>query len=66
MGFSPMVKVTGSTSEINAFSSVLESSRVVYELLHDDVSIGVISEALADKSKKASTFAHATGHPWPF
>ena len=66
MGFSPNVKVAGSNKEIKAFSEVLESSRVVYESLQGDTTIDMISEALADKSKKANLFSRATGHTWPF
>ena len=66
MGFLPNVKVVGSNKEIKAFSEVLESSRVVYEALQGDTTIDTISEALADKSEKATLFSKATGHPWPF
>lgn len=66
MGFSPKVKAVGSSREISSFSSVLESSRVVYKLLQGGVTIDVISEALATKSEKASLFTQATGHQWPF
>ena len=66
MGFSPNVKVAGSSNEIKTFSEVLESSRAVYELLQGNTTIDIISEALAAKSKKASLFTEATGHQWPF
>ena len=66
MGFSPDVKVVGTNDEINTFSEVLESSRVVYKLLQGNVTIDLISEALADKSKKSIAFTKATGHQWPF
>ena len=66
MGFSPMVKVAGTNNEIKTFSEVLKSSRAVYELLQGDVTIDIISEALAAKSEKASLFTGATGHQWPF
>ena len=66
MGFSPMVKVTGASNKINTFSEVLESSRVVYELLQGNATIEMISEALAAKSEKANLFTKATGHNWPF
>ena len=66
MGFSPSVKVVGSKSEIDAFSKVLESSRVVYNTLHGNATIEVLSEVLSNKSADSEQFMKTTGHPWPF
>ena len=66
MGFSPSVKIGGSQVEIDAFSRVLESSRVVYDILQGDATIDVLSEALSNKSGCARDFRKVTGQTWPF
>ncbi len=66
LGLSPVVKVKGSTKELRVFTEVLESSRGVYSLLNGGSTIEALSEALADKSKKARTFKATFGQAWPF
>ena len=66
LGLSPHAKIKGTKEEIKVFSEVLESSRVVYEMLQGGVTTELMSEALADKSKKAQVFNNMFGHRWPF
>lgn len=66
LGLSPVAKIKGSSKELEAFSSVLESSRGLHKLLQGNTTTNIISEALADKSEKAETFKSVFNQAWPF
>ena len=65
MGMSPIVKVKGNKSKLEAYENVLNSSKELYEtLLSGNESL--ISESLNKKKNLSEKFEKEFGWKWPF
>ncbi len=65
MGISPMVKVKGSKSKLEAYSSVLNCSKDLYENLLNGNKL-LISESIEKKKTLSKKFKKEFGWSWPF
>ena len=65
MGMSPMVKIKGDKNKLEAYKSVLNSSRELYENLLSG-NEALISESLEKKKKLSKRFKQEFGWSWPF
>ena len=66
LGLRPAIEIKGTSGAVSSFRNVLESSRNLYVILHENSTPLYIEEKLLIKKDAARRFYSTTGIQWPF